>query len=144
VYTIENKIQDVYATTEKVIVDTSLESEEERTNKYLDTVLLFKEKINEIIVKFDDLNESLIVEIEDSKEKSLYIKDSLIDLLSSANKFVAVIKKNHIYPGIKSTARIFFNSVKQLKEIIQDIDLKYINIPQNEKINNLMSKIIEK
>ncbi|MBE9467098.1 MAG: hypothetical protein IMY72_02110 [Bacteroidetes bacterium] len=142
-YAIEDKIQDVYTTTEKVIVDTSLKSEEKKINEYLDTVLHFKETINEIIVKFDDLNESLITEIENSEKKSLHIKKFLVGLLSSANKLVAVIKKSHIYPGIKSTAKIFFNSVKQLKEIIQDIDLKYISIPQNENINNLMSKILE-
>lgn len=142
-YAIESKIQDVYSTTERIIVDTSKESFEESTNRYLDTILHYKGKLESIIVKFEDLNESLINEIENSEEVSLFIKDSLILLLSTANKLIATIKRSEINDGLKSVLRTFSENTRHLKEIVADIDLKYVDLPKNLTINNLLSGITQ-
>ncbi|MBI5219914.1 MAG: hypothetical protein HY958_13385 [Bacteroidia bacterium] len=114
---------------------------EEKANKYLDFLLARRKEIDGLTEIIHNLNERLIIEINASKDLALEIKSDLQKLVNACQRFIAIIKRSDIYSGVKESTLNFTYEVRNLNEILYDIEIRYIKLPNNPEMKNIISKI---
>ncbi|GEM_PF-1856851 len=135
---IDEKINRVKESTDDLMQETF----EETANNFLDQANDFKGSLYSLAEKFNSLNEDLFSYTNQEKEDSLKNLDKLKSLLSNANELIARVKRNRaLYSIVKSELRVFRVETSQLNEIIHDIKLKYIDLPNDKKLREAANKL---
>lgn len=138
---LEDKIKHVKTSTDTLMQETF----EEKTNEFLDGANELKKGVRKLSREFNDLNEDLFVYTNNNKKKALENLESMKALLTDVNKFIAGLKKEEVFCSIlKTEIKELSVEASQLKEIIQDIQMKYIDLPENKELQNIMKKINDK
>ena len=132
---VKTKIETVKIKADNSIID------EEKMNKHLDTILLVKKIVDEMVIDIDNLVDDLyefssIASIEDYLE----IKPLLENLRIVSSKIYQNIRKSVLYSGVKSSMKEFCSSIDSIEEIICDIDM-YISLSDDEEYKTLVNKI---
>ena len=135
-HVLEDKICSVKASTEQINC-----AFEEKTNQFLDGVNQLKNDILQLTKEFNELNEDLLIYTNENKNETLENIERMENLLSDANKFIAGIKQGSMYSILKNEINDLLIESRQLKEIIQDIKMKYINFPENKELQDVLKRI---
>jgi len=140
---IEDKIEKTFIQTETVYIRRERNSLiNKSSDTFLDTILYFQKSFVGLTKKYQDLIDDLESFISDDKEERvLTVRELLVSLLSSSNKLLAKFVKSQFYSGLKTAIKEYRQEVNNIKEIIQDIDLKYKTLPKNKKIQDVVDKI---
>lgn len=132
------KIESIKRKTDDSIID------EKAVNAFLDAILHVSKPVKE---SAKDVNEMLSLMYDyfnyENQDDFKIIKQSLDDLYSTLIRFYTVIRKSSAYPLIKSCVEEYRNSVSELKEFIDDMNLFVIDLPNDEEHRHLVGKINE-
>ena len=132
---IEEKIRD----TRKSVNSAFKKIQEKHFDEILDTIDKTKNIINEIKYKLHGLNIDLYDYVFNDKEFYFRNKDDLKDLRNELINFVENMKNSkNLYSGVKTTVNEFTEEIDHFNEIIDDMEMKYIILPTDEKIFKIL------
>lgn len=114
---------------------------EQSVDKYLDMVLDIQKGIRQITKSSDDLYELIhssfsCLTSEDYSQISGIFKELIKNLTLLYTKY----RKSNFYSGIKTDLKVFRNSVDDLKEIGNDIEVFIVSL-ENKKYTNVIRDI---
>lgn len=114
---------------------------EDIINSYLDSICKHRDILIECTVKLSDLNNNLYNE-PDQNLIYLSISPQLVELKISLIRLIAKIKRNtSLYRGVKTATKDLCIEVDLLSEYLSDMDLKFVLLPTNKKLDNLLRSI---
>jgi hypothetical protein len=88
------------------------------------------------------LNEDLFIYANNNEKQALDNLENIKFLLLDVNQFIAGLKRDRtLYSILKEEIKDLNIASSQLKEIIQDIKMKYIDFPKNKELQNLLRNI---
>ena len=136
---IKTRIETVKIKTDDSIID------EVKINQYLDAILSIQKKIDSIVIDIDSLVEDLyeFFNKNNSPELFLELKPNLESLEKKALTCYIRARKSKYYAGAKTSIKEFYLSIAGLKEIIHDLDLFLIQLPNNSRFLKLEKKLDE-
>ena len=136
---IKTKIETVKSKTDNSLID------EVAINQYLDAILVFQKRIDGIVIDIDALVEDLyeFFHKNPSQEFFLKLKPNLDALYKTASKCYIRARKSKYYAGAKTSIKEFRLCIVGLHEIIHDLELFLITLPNNERFQKLAEKIDE-
>jgi hypothetical protein len=135
---LENKIKHVQTFTDQLMHETL----EDKTDELLDGANMLKKRIVQLTRNFDDLNEDLFIYANNNEKQALDNLENIKFLLLDVNEFIAGLKRDRtLYSILKEEIKDLNIASSQLKEIIQDIKMKYIDFPKNKELQNLLRNI---
>ena len=136
---IKTKIETVKSKADNSMID------EVAINQYLDAVLAIQKKIDGIVIDIDALVEDLyeFFHKNTSSEIFLELKPNLDALYKTASKCYVSARKSKYYAGAKTSIKEFRLSIAGLHEIIHDLELFRITLPNDERFQKLAEQLDE-
>jgi len=134
---IKTRIETVRNKTDDSIID------EVKINQYLDAILTIQRKIDSIVVDIDNLVEDVndFFNKNPSPELFLELKPSLESLCKTASKCYIRARKSKYYAGAKTSIKEFHLSISGLSEIIHDLELFLVKLPNDDEYKEIVNKI---
>ena len=135
---LEEKITDTRET-----IKTAFQKIQERHfDEILNMVDKTKNIINESKYKLHSITIDLYEYAFEDKDFYLRNKDELKNLRNEAITFVDNIKNSkNLYPGVKSILSEFSAEIDHFSEIIDDMEMKYVILPTDEKIYKILKNL---
>jgi len=116
---------------------------ESKINMYLDAVNIVKKMIDGVTSDIDNLVEELYEFFNKNMTLEMYLelKPNMESLCTAALKLYVRVRKSVLYPGFKTSVKEFHSSIDGIKEIIHDLDLFLIKLPNNQRFQLLSEKL---
>ena len=136
---IRTKIETVKSKTDNSIVD------EENINVHLDEILVVKKIVDGMASDIDNLVEDLYVFFNEnpSVESYLELKPNLKSLYRIASKYYDRVRESRYFNDVKTSIEEYRLSIAGLEEIIHDLDLFRIELPNDDKFKKLAEQFNE-
>ncbi|MDR2040458.1 MAG: hypothetical protein LBQ60_21285 [Bacteroidales bacterium] len=120
----------------------SKRSIDDNVNSLLDSIL----SVRKLTDKANNLLSECINDLYNSKEilaKDGYIQiePDLISLKKTVSSFYITLRKGSFYPGIKQNVFKYHNTLKELQEFIHDMNLFFIDLPEDDEFKAISKEI---
>jgi len=136
--TIEEKIERFYEETEKS-VDTIIEGSDE----HLDLILSFTKPLNDLSIKFEKLNESLLEDLKNIPNEQIEktIMPKLRQLNRSCLTLIGAFKTSFLYRDVRTSLKNYSKQHDIMRELMHDF--QNIRIAQDSEFDGLLRQLNE-
>ncbi|MFP4621796.1 MAG: hypothetical protein ACLFM7_10830 [Bacteroidales bacterium] len=135
-------IEDKIMVTRESIKTAFQKIQEKHFDESLDIVHKTKNLINDSKYKLQGLNIDLYDYAFNDKEFYFRNKDELKNLRNDLINFVDQIKNSkNTYSGVQTVLNEFTEEIDHYSEIIDDMEMRYVILPTDEKIYNILKNL---
>ena len=137
----KEQINEIYSTTSKVFAEQEAKNYEEEVNDFLDFVREVSNSLNKINNEFGKVLDSFSLEIAQTNtiKDLILLRETVIPLFTISKKlFKTIHSKNDYRIALKTDLEPFQDNIKDLNEMLIDIEKR---LTKNKSIENLLNDI---